>query len=318
MSAILDDAFEVLDGGVFAILVDPGRYGCAHLGLTQGGPMDPEAYQLANILLGNADRAQALEISLGGITLLARVNTRLCVTGACATLEVNGQPQPLWQSIAIREGDHIHLGRARQGLRNYLAVGGGFQISPQFGSATTVVREGIGGLHGRRLLAGDRLPACADNGRTLQQLPERYHPRYGQDLCLRLVPGYQYPLFAQAQKQAFFDATYKISVQADRMGYRLQGAAISPPDTRLWSEGICLGAVQVPGDGQPIVLLNDRQTIGGYHKLGAVLSLDCAQLAQAAPGTEVQFRAISQAQAKALLLGFRQRLARLKRALIAV
>ncbi|MDF2176669.1 biotin-dependent carboxyltransferase family protein [Aliiglaciecola sp. CAU 1673] len=318
MNDILADAFEVLDGGLFSIVVDKGRFGFAHLGLTQGGPMDPFAYRWANRLLENNDHAQALEVSLGGLTLQARIQTRLCVTGAVVEVSVNGQPQALWQSFSVQEGDTIKLGRTRQGVRSYVAVSGGFCVAPQFGSATTVVREGIGGLHGNKLKKGDMLPAREDKQRAGWMLPPAHHPHYGQGLLLRLVPGYQYANFNQEQKQAFFTHSYRISSQADRMGYRLKGEAIAHDFKSLWSEGICLGAVQLPGDGQPIVLLHDRQTIGGYPKLGAVLSLDCARLSQCLHGTEVQFEAIPQAMAKALLLENRSQDAQLQQTLIQI
>lgn len=290
--------FRVLKPGMMSLLTDAGRFGQAGLGLTQGGPMDPFAFGMANILAGNTAPCTALEVTMGGLQLEARQDALICVTGAPLELTVNEQPQPLWQSIRIKAGSRIELGMQTAGLRTYLAVHGGFDITPAFGSSSTVVREGIGGLNGGKLNAGDELPIGeAFEQAVCKKLPESAIPQYQQNITVGLIPAYQYAAFSATSRAVFFSSTYQVSNQADRMGYRLQGPSVASNTTSMLSEGIALGAVQVPADGQPIVLLNDRQTIGGYPKLGSVLSLDCARLGQCRPGANIQFELISLEQA---------------------
>ncbi|MFV0476570.1 MAG: biotin-dependent carboxyltransferase family protein [Parahaliea sp.] len=288
---------EVLQPGLLSLLQDSGRYGQQRIGLTTGGPLDLQAYLLCQRLLGNERNATAIEISFGGLVLQAATNTHICVTGASLALTINDQKKSLWQVHPVQTGDRISLGytdaEGRAGCRSYLGVAGGFAIEAQFGSSATVVRESIGGIGGRALTTGDKLPCKANSDTILRQLPQKYWPNYSGDLILRLIPGYQQAAFSKREQQRFFSASYRVSERCDRMGYCLEGPAISCNINGILSEGICFGAVQIPADGQPIVLLNDRQTIGGYPKIGAVLSLDVARLAQSRPGTEVCFCPIS-------------------------
>jgi allophanate hydrolase subunit 2 len=195
---------------------------------------------------------------------------------------------------------------ATLGLRAYLAVAGGFNITPQFGSSATVMREGIGGLYqnGAKLQTGDKLPLTAGIVQPGRCIAKALQPDFdfSNGLSLRLVEGYQQQLFSMVERQRFYLNSYTVTPKADRMGVKLSGPAISCSSTSLLSEGICYGAVQIPPDGQPIVLLNDRQTLGGYPKIGSVLSLDCWQLAQAPAGTVLQFVQTDPQQAHNALL----------------
>jgi len=156
-----------------------------------------------------------------------------------------------------------------------------------------VVREHVGGLRGESLGAGDRLPCSSVGSRAAYYLPEADQPRYQNTLTVRVVPGYQQCHFSRREQRRFFGSTYRVSERCDRMGYRMDGPAVRCDIDGILSEGICFGAIQIPPDGQPIVLLNDRQTIGGYPKIGAALSLDAARLAQLTPGGTVHFTPIT-------------------------
>lgn len=290
-------SFEVIAPGVLSLLQDNGRFGQSALGLTTGGAMDAPSARWANRLLGNNSNATLIECSVGGLQLRANCNSYIAVTGAGVPLTINGLVADLWTVHKIQQGDVIEMGMVSQGLRTYLAVAGGFNVAPQFGSVSTVLREGIGGLNGNKLQAGDTLPAASAQQLPRLSLPQTYRPQFNRVLTLRLVEGYQAEQFTVTERQRFYLNSYKVTPQADRMGYKLKGAAISCQQSQLLSEGICYGAVQIPPDGQPIVLLNDRQTLGGYPKIGAVLSLDCALLAQAVAGTELYFTPISPEQA---------------------
>ena len=289
--------FVVLHGGILSLLQDSGRFGQTAYGLTCGGPMDPSSAQWANRLLQNPLHATLIECSIGGLKLQAQLNSFICITGATLPVTINSELQPQWSVLPVKAGDVIELGMVSQGQRAYLAVAGGFNIATQFGSTATVLREGIGGLNGNKLQSGDLLAAQEVTQLPRLSLPLAYRPQFNRVLTLRLVEGYQAESFSVTERQRFYLNSYQVTPQADRMGYKLKGAAIQCQQTQLLSEGICYGALQIPPDGQPIVLLNDRQTLGGYPKIGSVLSLDCALLAQAGAGTTVYFTPISPEQA---------------------
>ncbi|GAA0703091.1 biotin-dependent carboxyltransferase family protein [Marinobacterium maritimum] len=286
-------ALRVRQPGLMTLIQDAGRFGQHHLGLTTGGPLDAEAFFWANRLCGNDAGAAALEVSFGGLVLEAEVATRIAVTGAEMKLSINGNECERWRSHAVAEGDLIELGYADAGCRAYLAVSGGFDIALQFDSASTVMREGIGGFDGGKLQPGDRLPCTVDRDRSGLLLPEACRPAYASDVQLRVIPGYQKDHFDPVQQALFFSSEYRTTERSDRMGYRLEGPAIRADIDGILSEGICQGAIQVPADGQPIILLNDRQTIGGYPKLGSVFTPDLARLAQLTQGARVHFEPIT-------------------------
>jgi biotin-dependent carboxylase-like uncharacterized protein len=286
-------SLEVIQPGALSLLQDSGRYGQHRIGLTNGGPLDPEAFYYCNRLLGNEPGSTAVEMSFGGAQFRATVDTFICVTGADMPLAINGREQPSWTVLPVTAGDDISLGFAEHGCRSYLGVAGGFSVEQAFGSTATVMRENIGGLNGSKLQPGDRLPCAAASGRRLYYLAPEHRPRYQNMATVRVLPGYQQAHFSRLQQRRFFSHRYVVSERCDRMGYRLEGPAIACDIDGILSEGICFGAVQIPADGQPIVLLNDRQTIGGYPKIGSALSLDAAHLAQLRPGDTVHFAPIS-------------------------
>ncbi len=284
---------KVNQPGLLSLIQDLGRFGAHNLGLTHGGPLDRLAYDCANRLLGNDKNASCLEISFGGLVLESEVDTAFTITGAELPCSVNDSSIAQWQTHSIKEGDKLELGYTVSGTRAYLSVAGGFDIPHSFGSSSTVVREKIGGIHGDKLQSGDHLACKALPHSTHQMLVEQHRPQYGNSALLRVVPGYQQHNFDSTQHWRFFNSEYRVTERSDRMGFRLEGASIKSDMVGMLSEGICHGAVQIPADGQPIVLMNDRQTIGGYPKIGSVIPIDTARLAQLAPGSIVHFEAIS-------------------------
>jgi biotin-dependent carboxylase-like uncharacterized protein len=287
-------AMRVLRAGPLSLLQDSGRVGQYRIGLTRGGPLDRFAFDVCNRLLQNPRGSTCIEVAFGGLHLKSSVATFICVTGAPAPITINGEEKPAWHVLPVQPGDEIALGFAATGCRAYLGVADGFKVAPQFGSTATVMREGIGGLSGGPLGDHDELPCTEVSQRKLLRLPRPQIPHYHDIATLRLIPGYQQSDFSRLQQRRFFFGEYTVTERADRMGYRLSGPVIECGRREMLSEGICHGAVQVPADGQPIVLLADRQTIGGYPKLGAVLSLDTDLLAQLRPGARVRFTPISQ------------------------
>jgi biotin-dependent carboxylase-like uncharacterized protein len=294
-------SLTVNQAGMLSLLQDTGRYGKHDIGLTTGGPMDAVAFKWANRLLDNKLSATAIEVTVGGLELAVMVDTFIVVTGAKVPLTINAVDKALWQVHAVSVGDIIKLGFATEGMRAYLSVAGGFKVALQFDSAATVTRESVGGLNGGPLKIGDILPCDGVSSITPLKLAQRYWPTYKQEVVLRVVLGYQQDSFSEHQQWRFFNSEYTVSARSDRMGFRLEGAEINCDIKGILSEGICFGAIQIPADGQPIVLLNDRQTIGGYPKIGSVLSMDCAKLAQSPVGSKVLFKAIDIYQAQNLI-----------------
>jgi biotin-dependent carboxylase-like uncharacterized protein len=289
--------FTVKQPGLLSLLHDRGRFGAHKLGLTTGGPLDFVAFDWANRLLANETNATCLEVGFGGLVLEADVDTSFVITGANAPCKLDGVDIEQWRTHDIKQGGQLEIGFASAGTRAYLGVSGGFDIAPSFGSSSTVLREKIGGLHGDKLQAGDHLP-CAGATRSQHYcLDEADRPGYGDEARLRVVKGYQQAAFDPIQQWRFFNSEYRLTDRCDRMGFRLEGENVHSDMVSMLSEGICQGAIQIPADGQPIVLMNDRQTIGGYPKIGSVIALDCARLAQLSPGARVHFEAISIEQA---------------------
>lgn len=293
--------FLVKQPGMLSLVQDIGRFGSFNIGLTNGGPMDKHAFYWANRLCGNDLEATTIEITVGGLSLIAQVDSIISITGATMPLHINGRSKCLWRTYHIKAGDIIELGYAVNGLRSYLAVNGGFDIPEVFGSTATVNRENIGGISGGKLLSGDILPCKTDMNKTKNKnnvmLPEEFWPMYKKDLTLHTIPSYQQHSFSSHSQRLFFTSEYTVSKNCDRMGYRLEGRAIKSDIDGILSEGICQGAIQIPADGQPIVLLNDRQTIGGYPKIGAVISGDTAKLSQVTQGAKIHFEPISMEKA---------------------
>ena len=303
-------SFEVLEPGMLALIQDSGRYGYQHTGVTTGGPMDEHAFFWANRLLDNDLNAPQVEITFGKFSLLALDDTCIAITGGDLGARINDRDIAPWRTYRINQGDRLSFATPVTGLRAYLAVSGGFQPAMKLGSCATVSREGLGGIdgHGSKLAKGDRL-ACSRTETFIDaSLPEIEIPDYRKPLRLGVIPGYQYRNFPRLQRMKFFSGDYEVSQNIDRMGYRLRGEAIHSELNGIISEGIGYGAIQVPSDGQPIVLMKDRQTIGGYPKIGCLSALDAGLLAQRAPGTKVSFYLSDVADAEARRMLFNQRL----------
>ncbi|MDQ2076012.1 biotin-dependent carboxyltransferase family protein [Marinimicrobium sp. ABcell2] len=281
----------VIKPGILTLVQDLGRFGYQHLGLTTGGAADEQAHLWANRLLGNSAQSATLEICYGGLQLEAQVPTRIAITGADLQPTLNGQAIHTWQTHNLVAGDRLHFGHPKTGVRAYLAVQGGFTIEPSFGSVATVMREGIGGLDGkgRPLKSGDCVPCSATKPGPLMRVAPRYIPDYSQPLTIRVIEGHQSHQFHPEDRQRFYSASYRLSNHSDRMGARLEGPALKPRINGIVSEGINFGAIQVPPDGQAIILLKDRQTIGGYPKLGTAFARDLFLLAQRQPGALLRF-----------------------------
>jgi biotin-dependent carboxylase-like uncharacterized protein len=310
-------SLEVIEPGLLTTVQDMGRRGHEAVGVPVAGAMDPFALHAANWLVGNAPTAAGLEITISGPKLQANTDCLIAVGGADLGLRINGRQIPPWMSAYVRRGWRIEFSGLVKGCRAYLAVAGGIDVSPVLGSRSTYLRGEFGGLEGRALRSGDilqigrnvgsgHLPARA--GRELTGDPaqlQRLLPAYGEEPTVEVIPGPQSEAFSTAGIETFFSEEYLVSPTADRMGYRLQGPPVrhEGPDPRasadIVSDGIVLGAIQVPADEQPIVMMADRQTTGGYPKIGVVASADIPLLGQCRPGLgKVCFRETSVEEAQ--------------------
>jgi biotin-dependent carboxylase-like uncharacterized protein len=273
-------------------LQDAGRFGVRHLGITQGGAADWLSMGWANWLLGNEPAAAVVEITLGGFEVVAEADCYLALAGADLQATLAGTALLPWRSFNLRRGQRLVFNTPAQGMRAYLAAPGGFTAPAVLGSVATVARDQLGGLggEGTALAAGDSLTAAKAVSHGREVAVARI-PDLSLSEPLDLVMGAQAAGFSGHSLFAAFNDEWTLDSRADRMGTRLLGPTLVYQGAGLVSEGIALGSVQVPPDGQPIVLGNDRQTIGGYPRLGALTPLACARLAQAAPGDRLRLRA---------------------------
>lgn len=293
----------VHDAGPLTTVQDLGRMGQLRVGLPRSGPMDRDAFVIANRLVGNPDNAAGLECTLMGPRLEFAETRWVAVTGAEVAVTLDGAEMPRWQAFAVAAGGVLRIGAARAGVRAYLAVAGGLATPPVLGSRATYLRGALGGLGGRALRKGDTLPIGAPLtvGPVRAVRPDMI-PTYGDEPSIDTVLGPQDDRFSAAGIAALFEGPYEMLPQSDRMGARFKGPRIE--HTRghdIISDGIPLGGIQVIGDGQPIVLLVDRQTAGGYTKIGTVCSYEIGRVGQMKPGQRLRFRPVTVAAAHATL-----------------
>jgi antagonist of KipI len=285
-------ALKILVSGPLTTVQDQGRTATQSSGFSVSGVMDQDAANVANRLVGNGLDAAVLESSLQGPTLTFTQSSHFAVTGANATVTLNGQPIQAYRSYFARRGDKLAIGIYTTGRFGYLAVSGGIQVPVVMGSRSTSLRYQLGGYHGRQLQAGDLLQTVRDviDHPAYQQATA--YP-YSQEAItkIRVTPGPQARDFPSQQRQQFTHQTFEISQQSDRMGARLSGTAIDTSRVaEMLSEGTVLGGIQMPRSGQPIVLLADRQTTGGYPVIAVVARVDLPKLVQLVPGQQLQFQ----------------------------
>ncbi|KPF70918.1 urea amidolyase [Bosea sp. AAP35] len=290
---------RVLAAGPGVTIQDGGRHGSLRYGVTVAGPMDPLAHALANRALGNEPDAAAIEISLGGIEITAEDRPlTFAVAGGAFQITLDGQVLPGACVASLEPGATLKLRAGPAGVWCYLAVCGGIDVPPVLGSRATHGRTRMGGLEGRMLQAGDRLRTAAPagtgiaTGAILAPLLER-PPE-----AIRVLLGPQHDYFAADQIEAFLTGPWTISIRGDRMACFLEGPKLTHRlGFNIPSDGVAMGAIQVPGEGLPIVLMADRQSTGGYPKIATVIGVDLGRLAQARPATQIRFQAVSHAQA---------------------
>jgi antagonist of KipI len=296
---------EIITPGLLTTIQDRGRHGYQAFGMPVAGAMDDYALRTANILVGNPEGTAALELTLLGPHLKVLTPVKLALTGADLGAEINGEEFPRWQTVAVRAGDEITFTAVKDGCRAYLAVAGGLDVPEVMGSRSTYLRGKIGGLSGRALKAGDIIATCSSRNKNVPtgtRLAPTLLPEYQAQIILRVILGPQEDHFTSAGRDTFLSSEYAVTTEADRMGYRLEGPKIEhAAGADIISDGIPLGAVQVPGHGLPIIMLADRQTTGGYPKIATVCSVDLSSIGQAKPGDKIRFETITREESIQLL-----------------
>jgi len=313
---------HVLHPGQWATVQDAGRIGHQREGIPVAGPMDELALRLANLLVGNDDRAAALECTLVGPTLRFDEHTLIALGGADLGATADGTALPLWRPICLPPGATLSAASAVRGCRGYLAIAGGIDVPAVLGSRATYVRASLGGLEGRALRRGDRLPigaptelarrigAAVNLDRGGQRIAigrwgasKSLIPFYTSSAVIRLVDGEHSALLTPEARERLWSGEFRVGAQSDRMGYRLEGTPLELRERcELLSEAVTFGTVQLPPGGNPIVLMADRQTTGGYPRIAEVASVDLPLLAQLKAGDRVRFRSISIEEAQRLYL----------------
>lgn len=288
-------AVKITAPGGYTTVQDMGRCGFARFGVPVSGCLDAFSARLANLLVGNNDTCALLELTIMGPAMEIQADMDIALTGAVMPMTLNKQPVPQWTSVRAKAGDVLTIGQVSAGCRGYLAFGGGINVPQAMGSFSTYVGGSLGGFKGRPLKAGDILEIhAAPLADSPRKIPSDSIPDYPCEVEVRVVPGPQGDFF-HMENSPLFNAPYMVTAKADRMGYRLQGEAISiRPDKpqSIVSEPAAPGSIQIPPDEQPIILLAE-QTVGGYAKIATVISPDLSRVAQATPGDTIAFTPIN-------------------------
>lgn len=300
------DVFEVIKPGLLTTVQDLGRFGYQQYGMVVSGAMDSYALRIGNLLVGNEEGEAGLEITVIGPVLCVLSDGLIAITGGDLDPYLDGQPVDMWKSVNVRRGSILRFGRVKQGMRAYVTIRGGIDVPTVMGSKSTYIKAGIGGFHGRSLRGGDVLATRATARLVDRHVQRSLHPDfipvYPKEAEARVILGPQEKSFTDESLTDFFTQTYKIMPESDRMGYRLQGKALRhKASADLITDPVPLGAIQVPANGQPILLLAERQPTGGYPKIGTVISVDLPAIAQLMPGACIRFHPVSLEEGQQLL-----------------
>jgi antagonist of KipI len=284
---------RVLRAGMLTTVQDLGRFGYAHLGISPAGAADALSFRIANVLVGNGENEPALEMTLTGASLEFESRAVVSVTGG-KVMRKGADPLPMWRAIEVPGGEVLDFGPVAQGVRAYLAVQGGVHVPLRMQSASTHLAAGFGGWQGRALRKGDVLQYGASPHGSVRELNPGFLKRMGSARPIRVTRGLQWEWFENRAVERFLAAGYTVSDQWNRAGLRLSGEPIRPAKwSELLTEGVSLGAIQIPPDGQPIILFIDLQTTGGYPKIANAIAADLHRIGQLRPTDLVRFELVS-------------------------
>ncbi|WP_432653142.1 biotin-dependent carboxyltransferase family protein [Salibacterium salarium] len=307
---------KVLKPGFLTTVQDLGRTGYQKDGFIVSGAMDSFSLRVGNILVGNSEKEAGLEITLQGPVLSVEEDTIIAITGGDLSPTIENEVLPMWRPVYVKKGSVIEWGSAKSGCRAYLTVAGGVDVPKVMGSKSTYLRAAIGGFEGRQLKKGDILLTEKMIDYSLLPVFDKVHRAYSTvswqaqyphhfsqlgTKKVRVLPGMHYSQFTKKSLDAFFHESFQVNTQSDRMGYRLSGSLLERRQKdEILSEAVTLGTIQVPADGNPVILLADRQTTGGYPRIGQVAATDISVVAQTKPGEYLTFEEISWEEAELL------------------
>ena len=294
---------KILNPGLLTSIQDMGRIGYQKFGISPSGALDQTALKTANILVNNPVGEAALEMTLMGAMIDFTASNVIAITGGNFSPALNGTPVPMYSAVAVKSGDTLTFGVAKSGCRSYIAFSGGLDVPVVMGSKSTNLRCGFGGYQGRALKKGDEISFSApvDTLPGLSQRTVSYHEHDEKNITLRVIVGLQDDYFTEKGMKTFLSEEYTVTNRSDRMGCNLDGTAIEyRSKADIISDGIPFGAIQIPNGGKPIIMLSDRQTTGGYAKIGTVISIDIPLLVQRRMGDKIKFQEISIDQAQKL------------------
>lgn len=299
------DAFLVQAPGSYTTVQDKGRFGYQKMGVPVSGVLDSFAGSVANLLVGNPEESAVLEITVIGPRLEFLRKMDVALAGAEMGATLNNQPVNCWESFRVSPGDILKIQQVKSGCRAYLAVSGGIEVPEVLGSRSTCVGGKLGGYQGRPLKKGDilRCGECTFLD-VPRRLPSAWIPRHSSKIVLRAIPGPQDDYFHEEGLVTFFQSEFTVGINANRMGYRLQGPSIPQKENMpasIISDPSISGSVQIPADGQPIILLVE-QTMGGYTKIATVISTDIPKIAQVIPGNVIRFEKVTLETAHSLYM----------------
>ncbi|MBD1382178.1 5-oxoprolinase subunit C family protein [Metabacillus arenae] len=322
--------------GLLTSIQDLGRYGSQKIGVITSGVMDPISHRIANHLVGNKESDATIEMTMTGPSIEFNEDALISVCGGDLSPRINKVPVHMWKPVLVKKGSRLSFAGVKHGCRTYLAIAGGFDVEEVLNSKSTYLRAGIGGYKGRALKANDTINTGKLNPysqkikeqlmvRLLDQsvvemdwsvsadlIPNPMSPSY-----VRVIKGRQFSLFSPDSQKSLFSERFEITNQSDRMGYRLKGPVLKfENSTEMISEAVSHGTIQVPAEGNPIILLSDRQTTGGYPKIGQIASVDIPLMAQLKPGEYVQFVEISHEESQRLIFEKEEKLEQLKQGIL--
>lgn len=302
-------SIDVINGGILTTIQDSGRYGYQELGIPTSGVMDDYNFRLANILVGNKLDEAVFEMTFFGPTLKFNENLIIAITGSNMNPKINGELAPMYETIKVKKGDTLQFGKVNEGIRSYLAFGGSIYVPVVNGSKSTHIKTKMGGIEGRALKAKDEINIKKSKEETMRKIPEKYIPKISHCNILRIVLGPQDDYFTEKGIHDLFrSGGYQVTKDFDRMGIRLKGTAIEHKETAdIISDGTTFGSIQVPANGQPIILVADRQTTGGYTKIGNVITADLHKLAQMTFLDKVLFQEIKIEEAQKLAIDYKNK-----------
>ncbi|MFB5283130.1 biotin-dependent carboxyltransferase family protein [Peribacillus sp. Hz7] len=313
--------FTIIRSGMLTTIQDLGRHGYQQYGVSVSGAMDTFAHRTANLLVGNDEQQATLEMTLIGPAILFENDTFISICGADLSPTIDNEPLPLWRPIFVRKGSKLSFGFCKNGCRAYLAIAGGIRVANVMGSRSTFLKARIGGVQGRAVQSGDQLSSYSPSPyitklierftcmTTKNHLPVKWHisyeciPHFNKKHTVFVMKGKHFSQFTRDSQEHFFTKPFTISMNSDRIGYRLKGTPLSLAEPKEYlSEPVIFGSIQVPTNGRPILLMADHPTTGGYPRIGEVASVDLPLIAQLKPGDVLSFQEISVQQAQRLLL----------------